>query len=112
LLRNAVRWAAGGDQPMTVKGPGMVDVSYWRQKDSVTAHLVNLTNPMAMKGYMREILPMGPYSVSLELPPGRTVKAVRLLEAGTPANTRNEAGRVMVEVPRITVHEVIAVDLV
>jgi hypothetical protein len=97
---------------MTVKGPGMVDVSYWRQKDSVTAHLVNLTNPMAMKGYMREILPMGPYSVSLELPPGRTVKAVRLLEAGTPANTRNEAGRVVVEVPRITVHEVIAVDLV
>jgi type 1 glutamine amidotransferase len=112
LLRNAVHWAAGGDQPMTVKGPGMVDVSYWRQKDSVTAHLVNLTNPMAMKGYMREILPMGPYSVSLELPPGRTVKAVRLLEAGTPANTRNEAGRVVVEVPRITVHEVIAVDLV
>jgi len=96
---------------MTVKGPGMVDVSYWRQKDSVTAHLVNLTNPMAMKGYMREILPMGPYSVSLELPPGRAVKAVRLLEAGTPANTRNEAGRLLVEVPRITVHEVIAVDL-
>jgi hypothetical protein len=111
LLRNAVRWAAGTDQPMMVKGPGMVDVSYWRQKDSVTAHLVNLTNPMAMKGYMREILPMGPYSVSLELPPGRTVKAVRLLEAGIPANTRNEAGRLFVDVPRITVHEVIAVDL-
>jgi len=111
LLRNAVLWAAGTNQPMTVKGPGMVDVSYWRQKDSVTAHLVNLTNPMAMKGYMREILPMGPYSVSLELPPGRAVKAVRLLEAGTPARTRNDAGRLLVEVPRITVHEVIAVDL-
>jgi hypothetical protein len=111
LLRNAVLWAAGTDQPMTVKGPGMVDVSYWRQKDSVTAHLVNLTNPMAMKGYMREILPMGPYSVSLELPAGRSVKAVRLLAAGTPPATRTQAGRLIVEVPRLEVHEVIAVDL-
>ena len=111
LLRNAVHWAAGAQQPLAVKGPGMVDVSYWRQKDSVTAHLVNLTNPMAMKGYMREILPMGPYSVSLELPPGRVPKAVRLLEAGTAATTRNEAGRLVVEVPRISVHEVVAVDL-
>jgi hypothetical protein len=111
LLRNAVLWAADGAQPVTVKGPGMVDVAYWRQKDSVTAHLVNLTNPMAMKGYMREILPMGPYTVSLELPPGRTMKAVRLLEAGTPANARNQAGRLVIEVPRVAVHEVIAVDL-
>jgi hypothetical protein len=111
LLRNAVAWACGTDQPLTVKGPGMVDVSYWRQKDSVTAHLVNLTNPMAMKGYMREILPMGPYSVSLELPPGRSIKAVRLLESDTPAATRSEAGRLIVELPRILVHEVIAVDL-
>jgi type 1 glutamine amidotransferase len=111
LLRNAVLWAADGAQPVTVKGPGMVDVAYWRQKDSVTAHLVNLTNPMAMKGYMREILPMGPYTVSLELPPGRTMKAVRLLEAGTSANARNQAGRLVIEVPRVAVHEVIAVDL-
>ena len=89
----------------------MVDVSYWRQKDSVTAHLVNLTNPMAMKGYMREILPMGPYSVSLELPAGRAVKAVRLLAAGVPATTRQDGARLMIEVPRLEVHEVIAVDL-
>ena len=77
----------------------------------MTAHLVNLTNPMAMKGYMREILPMGPYSVSLDLPPGRAAKAVRLLEADVPATTRMEAGRLVVDVPRIEVHEVIAVDL-
>jgi hypothetical protein len=33
-----------------------------------------------------------------------------LLEAGTAATARNEAGRLVVEVPRISVHEVIAVD--
>lgn len=111
LLRNAVEWAAGAAQPLTVSGPGMIDVSYWQQKDSVAAHLVNITNPMAMKGYMREILPVGPHTVSLELPPGRTVKRVRLLEADAPATTRMEAGRLVVEVPRIAVHEVVVVDL-
>jgi len=111
LLRNAVAWAANGRQPLTVTGPGMVDVSYWRQPDSVTAHLVNLTNPMAMKGYMREILPMGPYTASLEIPPGRSVKSVRLLESGATVTGRSEQGRLVVEVPRIEVHEVVAVDL-
>ncbi|MDB5188377.1 MAG: Beta-galactosidase trimerization domain protein, partial [Candidatus Kaiserbacteria bacterium] len=111
LLRNAVAWAVGTAQPLTISGPGMIDVSYWQQKDSVAAHLVNITNPMAMRGYMREILPVGPHTVSLELPPGRTVKRVRLLEADAPATTRMEAGRLVVEVPRIAVHEVVVVDL-
>jgi hypothetical protein len=60
---------------------------------------------------MREILPMGPYTVSLELPAGRTVKAVRLLEADRQVEGRAERGRLVVEVPRISVHEVIAVEL-
>lgn len=111
LLRNAVAWASGAEQPLTVKGAGMIDVSYWRQKNSLTAHLVNLTNPMAMKGYMREILPVGPFTVSIAIPPGATVKAAKLLAAGTPVETRQENGRLLVTVPRIHVHEVVAVDL-
>jgi type 1 glutamine amidotransferase len=112
LLRNAVLWAAGEAQPMTVEGAGLLDVSLWRQKTSLTAHLVNITNPMAMKGYMREILPVGPYTVSLALPEGTTVKSVRLLEAGVMVEGRREGDRLLVTVPRIHVHEVVAVDLV
>ncbi|MCX7282217.1 MAG: hypothetical protein NTX21_11960 [Alphaproteobacteria bacterium] len=111
LLRNAVACAARDSQPLTVSGQGMVDVSYWRQKDSVTAHLVNLTNPMAMKGYMRELIAMGPYTVSLELPQGRTAKAVRLLETGTDAAIHIEDGRLIVKVPSVLAHEIVAVDL-
>ena len=111
LLRNAVHWAANGAQPLAVTGPGMVDVSYWRQAGSLTAHLVNLTNPMAMKGYMREILPVGPFAVSLALPQGAAVKGVRLLESGMSAESRQENGRLVVTVPRLEVHEVVAVDL-
>jgi type 1 glutamine amidotransferase len=111
LLRNAVAWASGAEQPLTVKGAGMIDVSYWRQKNSLTAHLVNLTNPMAMKGYMREILPVGPFTVSMTVPTGVTVRGVKLLAAGTPVDSRQEKGRLLVRIPRIHVHEVVAVDL-
>ena len=97
---------------MTVTGPGMLDVSYWRQENSLAAHLVNLTNPMAMKGYMREILPVGPHTVSLELPPGRTAKGARLLESGATVTGRQTGNRFVVDVPRVQVHEVVAVDLV
>ena len=112
VLRNAVQWAAGEAQPMAVSGPGFVDVSYWRQRGSVAAHLVNLTNPMAMRGYMREALPAGPYEVTLQLPVGAPpVKRVRLLEGGTPAEARQAGDILTVQVPRIIVHEVVAVDL-
>jgi type 1 glutamine amidotransferase len=111
LLRNAVLWAAGSDQPLTVSGPGMVDVAYWAQDGSVAAHLVNLNNPMAMRGYMREIIAAGPYTVSLVLPEGRRPARVRLLEAETEASFRQEGGRLIVEVPQIHLHEVVAVDL-
>ena len=37
---------------------GVLDLSIWRQKNSLTVHLVNLTNPMMMKGPVREIIPV------------------------------------------------------
>lgn len=110
VLRNAVQWAADRPQPMTVDGPGLLDISYWRQSGSVAAHLVNLTNPMAMRGYMREILPAGPYQVSLQLPEGRRPARVRLLEAEADASFRQEGDRVIVDVPQVKLHEVVAVD--
>jgi hypothetical protein len=111
LLKNAVDWAAEKTQPMTVTGPGVVDISYWRQKNSLAAHVVNLNNPMMMKGPYREMLPAGPYTVSLEIPAGAKVGAVRLLESGVTPKTSREGTRLAVEVPKIRLHEVVAVDL-
>ena len=113
LLTNAVLWAMDEEQPMTVKGPGLIDVAYWRQKNSLAAHLVNMNNPMMMKGPYREIIPAGPYTVSLAIPPGAKVGAVKLLESAAIPKTAARAGaRLVVEVPRIRLHEVVAVDLV
>jgi hypothetical protein len=112
LLKNAVEWAAEESQPMTVTGPGLVDIAYWRQKSSLAAHIVNMNNPMMMKGPYREMIATGPYSVSLSLPPGAKVGAVKLLESGAVPKTSRDGDRLMVEIPRIRLHEVVAVDLV
>lgn len=88
-----------------------MDVSLWRQKGSITAHLVNLTNPMAMKGPYREIVPVGPFEVRVEIGKGQKVLGVKLLSTGAAARFRLEGGGVIVTVPSVGVHEVVAVDL-
>jgi len=110
LLRNAVLWATNATAPLTVKGPGVLDVSIWSQKNSMTAHLVNLTNPMMMKGPAREIIPIGKQEVSIVVPNNRRVKRVHLLVAGRDVKFTNQTGVIRLEVPSILLHEVVAID--
>jgi hypothetical protein len=73
--------------------------------------LVNLNNPATMNGFMHETVPIGPFVVSLQLPPGARAMRVRLLEAEQDAKVRREGDRLFVDVPRLRIHEVVAVDL-
>jgi hypothetical protein len=111
LLRNAITWAANEPPPVSVDGPGVIDVTVWRQRDSMTVHLVNLTNPMMMKGPLREAIPVGPLKVRLRLPAGTQARKVQLLTAGTTVRVSATAGAIDVAVPAVEVHEVIAVDI-
>jgi type 1 glutamine amidotransferase len=111
LLRNAVEWAADEPAPLRVSGPGLLDVAYWRQQSSLTVHLVNLTNPMTMKGPYREIVPTGPYTVELELPEALKIQGVKLLEAEQALQARREGTRLIVTVPRVGIHEIVVVEL-
>jgi putative glycosyl hydrolase-like family 6 (GHL6) protein len=111
LLQNAVSWAADEPPPVEIEGPGLIDVTVWRQRESMTVHLVNLTNPMMMKGPLREIFPIGPLRVRIHLPSGAAAKQVRLLTAGTSLDARASEGVLVATVPSVDVHEVIAIDL-
>ena len=111
LLRNALEWATNEEPPVTVTGPGVLDVTAWRQQNSLTVHLVNLTNPMFMKGPVRELIPIGEQSVRLRLPERAKPRKVRLLAAGkTPKFSRN-GPHLIVTVPSLLDHEIVAVDL-
>jgi LmbE family N-acetylglucosaminyl deacetylase len=111
LIANAVKWALRDEPPLLVEGAGVFDAAVWEQRGSCTAHLVNLTNPMMMKGPYRETIPVGPLQVSLRLPAGRKARQVKLLVAETAALWRTDGPWVRVELPRIGLHEVVAVDL-
>ena len=110
LLRNAVLWATNEPAPVTVEGQGILDISIWAQKSSMTVHLVNLTNPMMMKGPVREIVPIANQKVRIQIPAGRRVKAGKLLVSGKSARFTTEKDFILLEIPSIAVHEVIALD--
>ena len=110
LLGNAVAWAANELPPVEVDGPGLLDVTVWRQRTSMTVHLVNLTNPMMMKGPLREVLPIGPQRARIRLPAGTRATKVQLLTAGTTPRVETATGTLTVTVPSVDVHEVIAID--
>jgi hypothetical protein len=110
LLRNAVLWATNEPAPVLVKGPGILDISLWTQQSSMTVHLVNLTNPMMMKGPVREIIPVPSQQVAIRVPAGRRVKAARFLVANRDAPHQQQGETISLETPAIGLHEVIALD--
>ena len=110
LLRNAVEWAANEPHPVTVKGSGVFDVTVFRQKQSMTVHLVNLTNPMMMKGPIRGPVAVGPHVVRVRLT-GERAGRVRLLVAGAIVQPRRSGEWIEVTVPSIFEHEVVAIEL-
>jgi len=111
LLANAVEWATNEERPITVTGEGLLDVTIWRQRSSLTVHLVNLTNPMMMRGPIRAVLPLGEQRVRIKLDGARPAGVHLLVSAQRPRVDEAGAGYVTVTVPAILDHEVVAVDL-
>jgi hypothetical protein len=58
LLRNAVEWALNEEPFVTVTGAGCARRDGVAAERVLTVHLVNLTNPMMMKGPFRELIPI------------------------------------------------------
>jgi hypothetical protein len=93
-----------------VSGPGLLDVSIWQQAGSLTLHLVNLTNPMTMRGPYRELFPIGEQKIQVRLPPGLHARQVRLLKSPFVPGWYEQDGWVRLSVPGVLDHEVVAVD--
>jgi hypothetical protein len=110
LIRNTILWALNEEPIVEVNGPGVMDVTVWKQEHSMTVHLVNLTNPMMMKGPFRELLPVDA-QVNIKIPPGSKVDGIKLLVRGTNPPFEIKEGRVILSVPQIPDHEIVAIDL-
>jgi hypothetical protein len=89
----------------------VLDVTLWQQASSVTVHLVNLTNPMMMKGPVRELIPIGPQQIQLRLPEGSKPRRVHLLAANRRAKFHWDGRHVRLSVPSVLDHEVVAIEV-
>ena len=111
LLRNTVSWANNEAPAIEVIGPGLLDVTVWRNPTSITIHLVNLTNPMAMKGPYRDFFPIGAQTIKLRQPSGIQAKQARLLVAEKATPITRSGDDLILNVPSILDHEVVAIDI-
>ncbi len=111
MMRNTVQWAINEQPAVHVDGPGFLDVTAWRNPGSITVHLVNLTNPMVMKGPYRGFFPTGPQTVTLNLPEVSKARRARLLAADTIVPVERDDSAITITVPSVLDHEVVAIDI-
>ena len=112
LMQNIIRWALGSTPVVTVEGPGVLDVTAWKQQNSMTVHLVNFTNPMMLKGPFRELLPVGSQQVKITMPEGLTFQKVHLLVSDIEPPYRLTDHILSLTIDQILDHEVVAIDFV
>jgi hypothetical protein len=110
LLNNTIRWALNEEPIVETTGQGIVDVTAWRQERSMTIHIVNLTNPMMMKGPFRELIPVT-QQVKIKIPEGVRPESIHLLASGKSPSFIMTEGYLTVMVPDIYDHEIIGIDL-
>lgn len=111
VLRNTILWANNEAPIVEVDGPGLLDVTAWKNSSAITIHLVNLTNPMAMKGPYRDFFPVGPHTVKVRLPAGVHASRARLLAAGKEVAIQRSGDTLSITVPTILDHEVVAIEI-
>jgi hypothetical protein len=110
LLRNTIRWALKEEPIVDVIGPGVIDVTVWRQKGSMTVHLVNLTNPMMMKGPFREFIPVAA-RVDIKIPRDKKISGVHLLVSGQNLTYETKEDKITLTIPHIYDYEIVGIDL-
>lgn len=107
LIGNAVHWALGKRSDVEIGGRSALDLAVRRDDQGMAVVLNNLSNPMMMKGPIREVYPVGQHEVSVALPAGKMLGKARLLIADRDAKAKVADGRVIVEVPGIETIEVV-----
>ena len=111
MMRNTVLWANNEPPVFEVEGPGVLDVTAWRNSGSITMHLVNLTNPMTMKGPYRNFFAVGAQTVKLAAPEGVKATEAKLLVAGKTAPIEQSGSTLTFTVASVLDHEVVAIEL-
>ena len=112
LLANAVRWAHGSEVPVTVEGPGLVDIGVHVLGNMLQVHLVNLTSADAWRGSVAEVVNVGTQELRVVLQPGNAVQDAQLLVSGSNAEYSISDNVLRVTIPQLGTHELVTVRFV
>lgn len=107
LIANAVKWALGKTPEVEIEGKGVFDIGLHDSAVGRALCVLNLTNPMMMKGPLRDTWPVGPLKVAIELPEGKSIAGARLLVAGKEALVTMQGNRAMLDIAEIETMEVV-----
>jgi len=108
LVINSVHWLLKGQPTTSVKGDGLIETFAWETEAGIALHLLNYTNPRAMRPFMSQFYPVGPLQAEVQIPKGRGVTSVRALRAQKDLPFERFDSVVKFEVPRLIDYEVIA----
>ncbi|MCX6900226.1 MAG: hypothetical protein NT105_16200 [Verrucomicrobia bacterium] len=96
-------------KPMVeVKGSNEVDVCLARNHGKLLVNLVNAGGPHKTQSIIETIPPIGPLDITLRLP--RNPAAVTLEPGARPLATDYRDGQLRLNVPKVEIHEIIAVQ--
>lgn len=111
LIAGAVTWALGDQMPrVQVAGKGLVDLAVREGHDETAVTVVNLTDPMAMRGQRHDALPLHDQEVILRIPDGAQLSSAELVIAGRPARAEVRGQLVHIPIDRIDDLEVVHVN--
>ena len=65
LLAHVLRWLVGERMPLTVQGPGLIDCHLYQQPGRLVLHVLNLTNSATWRAPIDDLIPLGPFRVTL-----------------------------------------------
>jgi hypothetical protein len=111
LLHNAIRWVSHDERIVHVEGPGFLEMFCWETGPGYAVHLLNYTNPAAQHGWLREVNPLGPQTITMRVPSGVTVRSVELLRAGQHPSFSVRERILQFTVPALDDYEVAAITV-
>jgi len=109
LLQNSIRWVAGDNAPASVNGEGVIETFVWETEAGFAVHLLNYTNPAMHRGWIRKFYPIGAQKVTINLPAGRRVTRVELLQAEANVPFKMSGNTIEFTIPNVLDYEVAAI---
>lgn len=108
LLAEAVKWAMNDQLQVLIEGDGKIDYKLYRKEGKWILHIINLTEADNVPGYMDEVVPVGPFEVTLRAE--ERIEGVYLAVQEQKLPVKRQGNKVSVTIDKIAMHELLVFE--